>query len=59
MNHDQAKQFAHRYTENGKVESICLVCLLTICRCRTSEEASLREAEHLCQPNPIPAAFHF
>ena len=59
VNRDQAKQFVHRYTENGKVESICLACLLTIWRCRTSQGASLRETEHLCPPNPVLAAFHF
>ena len=51
--------FAHRYAANGAVESICLKCFLTVCRCQTEEEAERQEAEHACKKNPDPAPFLF
>lgn len=51
--------FAHRYSDKGQIESICLVCLLTICRCRDAEQVTQEEAKHVCHPDPLPASFHF
>jgi hypothetical protein len=42
------KPFTHRYTADGKIESICMKCFLTICRCRTEEEVTTEEAQHAC-----------
>jgi len=39
-----ASTFAHRYPNNGKVESICLKCLLTVCSCRGVEQMIQEEA---------------
>ncbi|MGB8771103.1 MAG: hypothetical protein WCC92_15905 [Candidatus Korobacteraceae bacterium] len=52
-------RFAHRHAANGAVESICLKCFLTVCRCKTEEEAERQEAEHVCKNNPDPAPFLF
>ena len=54
-----ASAFAHRYSDNGNVESICLTCLLTVCRCRDTEQMLKEEAKHACEPDPVPASFHF
>jgi hypothetical protein len=42
--------FAHLFSQDGKVESICLECLTTICRCRNVMMALEEEAAHICQP---------
>jgi hypothetical protein len=53
------KTFAHRYTANGRTESICLTCYLTVARSRDEAEMRENEAQHECQPDPLPLAFHF
>jgi hypothetical protein len=53
------RTFAHRYTQTGKIESICLICFLTACRSQDEEEMLENEAKHVCQPDPLPSAFHF
>jgi hypothetical protein len=51
--------FVHRYSKDGKVESICLECLTTIGRSRNVMRALEEEAAHICQPEllmaPVPA----
>ena len=49
-----ASGFAHRYPKNGRVESICLKCLLTVCSCRGVEQMTQEEAKHVCQPDAVP-----
>jgi hypothetical protein len=46
-----AREFAHRYPDNGSVESICLRCLLIVCSCRGVEQMMQEEAKHVCQPD--------
>lgn len=53
------KTFAHRHTLYGKIESICLTCYLTVARSRDEVEMRQNEAQHVCQPDPLPLAFHF
>jgi hypothetical protein len=53
------KAFAHRYTQTGKIESICLICFLTACRSLDEEEMLENEAQHVCHPDPLALAFHF
>jgi hypothetical protein len=52
------KTFAHRYTANGKIESICLTCYLTLACSRYAAEMLENESEHRCQPDALPLAFH-
>lgn len=40
--------FAHRYTEKGEIESICLSCF-TVARSRDTEEMLQNEQQHPCQ----------
>ncbi len=54
-----ARAFAHRYSDTGRIESICLVCLLTVCRCQNTIQMIEEEAKHVCGPDPLPASFHF
>lgn len=53
------KPFAHRAIASGMIESICMKCFLTVCRCQTEEEAEGQEAQHVCKKNPDPAPFLF
>jgi len=53
-----AHAFAHRYPDNGNVESICLKCFLTVCRCRGAEQMIQEEAKHVCQPDMLRPPFH-
>ena len=53
------KTFAHRYTPNGKIESICMTCFLTVVRSKDEQEMEENEGQHACEPNPLPSAFHF
>jgi hypothetical protein len=53
------KTFAHRYTDNDEIESICLTCYVTFARSRDESEMLNNEARHECQPAPLPLAFHF
>jgi hypothetical protein len=58
---DQApdKAFVHRRLANGMIESFCMTCFLTICRCKTAKEVEEAESDHTCQDNPVPAPFLF
>jgi hypothetical protein len=47
--------FVHRYSRDGKVESICLECLTTICRSRNVMTALGEEAAHICHPEVVIA----
>ncbi len=47
--------FAHRYSRDGKVESICLECLTTIGRSRNAMKALEEEAAHVCKPEVVMA----
>jgi len=53
-----ASGFAHRYPDNDRVESICLMCLLTVCSCRGVEQMMLEEAKHVCQPDAASPSLH-
>jgi hypothetical protein len=53
------KTYAHRYTEAGQIESICMTCYLTTARSDDEHEMLANEAQHVCQPDPLPAAFLF
>ncbi len=53
------KPFAHRIIASGMIESICMNCFLTVCRCRTQAEMEEAETEHFCQDDPEPAPFLF
>ena len=53
------KTFAHRYTPDDKIDSICLTCYLTVARSSDEVEMRRNEAQHACQPDPLPLAFHF
>jgi hypothetical protein len=53
------RAFAHRYSAGGNVESICLKCFLAACLCRGVEQMIQEEAKHICEPDPMLAAFHF
>jgi hypothetical protein len=55
----QPKTFAHRYTETGNTESICMTCYVTAARSNDERELLANKAQHVCQPNPLPAAFLF
>jgi hypothetical protein len=59
--HDQPpeRSFAYRVIASGMIESFCMSCFLTVCRCRTEEDLEKEEAEHVCQddPNPVPVLF--
>ncbi len=41
-------QFKHVNGRNGKVESICMYCLLAAGICRSDEELLTRESMHRC-----------
>jgi hypothetical protein len=53
------KPFAHRVIAGGMIESICMSCFLTVCRCRTEAESEEQEAAHICEDDPNPASFLF
>jgi hypothetical protein len=53
MTERRSGKFAHRYTNSGRIESICLTCFVTLCRCFTTEEMICREAEHVCDPEAL------
>ena len=55
----KSRTFAHRYTEDDLIESICMTCFLTVARSQTEQEMQRNEAKHVCQPEPLPLAFHF
>lgn len=55
----EPKTYAHRYAETGKIESICMTCYLTVALSDGEDEMRANEAQHVCQPNPLPAAFLF
>jgi len=55
----QPKTFAHRYTETGNIESIWMTCYVTAARSNDESELLANEAQLVCQPNPLPAAFLF
>jgi hypothetical protein len=59
MANSASHSFAHRHTPNGGIESICMTCFLTIARSQSLEEAQASESQHVCQPDPLPLAFHF
>ncbi len=50
-----APTFVHRYSQDGKVESICLECLTTICLARNVMKALEEEAAHICRPELLTA----
>jgi hypothetical protein len=45
--------FAHRYCDNGNVESICMECLVSVCRSLTIQRALNEEEKHVCEPDPV------
>jgi hypothetical protein len=51
--------FAHRYTEDDLIESICMTCFLTVARSQNEQEMRKNEGGHACEPEPLPLAFHF
>ena len=51
--------FAHRYTEDDLIESICMTCFLTVGRSLNEQQMRKNEAGHACKPEPLPLAFHF
>jgi hypothetical protein len=53
------RTFAHRYTENDQIESICMTCFLTVAHSRDEQEMEQNEAKHVCRPEPLPSAFRF
>jgi hypothetical protein len=55
----QPKTFAHRYTEDDLIESICMTCFLTAARSLDEREMRKNEARHVCHPAPLPLASHF
>jgi hypothetical protein len=48
------KPFVRCFNAGGVIESICMKCFLTVCRCRTEVGIEGREAKHVCQNYPIP-----
>jgi hypothetical protein len=46
--------FVHRFIADGVIESICMKCFLTVCRCRTEVGIEGREAKHVCQDYLVP-----
>jgi hypothetical protein len=50
------RTFAHRYTENDLIESICMTCFLTVAHSRDEQEMQQNEALHVCQPEAFPSA---
>lgn len=57
--HPTPKTFAHRYTDDDQIESICMACYITIGRSKDEAEMLDNEAKHECQPDPLPLPFHF
>jgi hypothetical protein len=55
----KARTFAHRYTEDDLIESICMTCFLSVARSRDEREMQTNEANHACQPEPLPSASRF
>jgi hypothetical protein len=53
------KAFAHRYTEDDLIESICMTCFLTAGHSKDEQEMLQNEAAHVCRPEPLPMASHF
>jgi hypothetical protein len=51
------KTYAHRYTEAGQIESICMTGYRTVANSDDEHETLANEAQHICQPDPLPAAF--
>ena len=49
-------QFKHVNGRNGKVESICMYCLLAVGICCSDEELLARESSHPCRRNAEPIA---
>jgi hypothetical protein len=43
-----ASQFRHSTGRNGKVESICMNCLLAVGICSSAEELLAKESGHAC-----------
>jgi hypothetical protein len=41
-------QFKHVNGRDGKVESICMKCLLAVGICSSDEELTARESAHVC-----------
>ena len=48
MQTNPARAFAHCYLDNGKVESICLMCFCTVCCCLSMEQALQEEIKRAC-----------
>ena len=42
-------QFKHVNGRDGKVESICMKCLLAVGICSSDEELTVRESRHVCK----------
>ena len=55
----KARTFAHRYTEDDLIESICMTCFLTVARSQDEQEMEANEASHACRPEPLPSASRF
>ena len=45
----QPRNFAHRYSEDGKIESICLFCFASIARALDTDEMLSNEGQHACE----------
>ena len=48
--------FVHRYCEDGTIDSICLCCYLTACRCGTLQQSLEEEVKHACLYDLRPAS---
>jgi hypothetical protein len=53
------RTFAHRYTEDDLIESICMTCFQTVARSQDQQQMEANEALHVCHPEPLPSAFRF
>lgn len=53
----EPKTFAHRYTEAGEVESVCMLCFLTLAPSCSEQEMQANEGQHVCRPDLPPFAF--
>ena len=54
-----ASTFAHRYTDDDLIESICMTCFLTVAHSRDEKEMRTNEAMHVCRPEPSASAFRY
>lgn len=45
--------FSYRQKEDGSVESICLLCYLTVAKGHNKKELEQQEREHVCECVPL------